>query len=280
MCVIIDMPAGAMFPANELEVAFENNPDGFGVMWTDKGRVETLKYPKGTFSTLLDVLASFDPDQSIVLHLRYATVGVVKEMNTHPHQVLCKSQHGIDLWMMHNGTIYDAVDDGAKSDTLSFVDNELKPILAKCPALILYPAFQRFIEKRVGSGNKLVFLDSAGNVTKINEDQGVERNGCWCSNAYSFKPGYRKPYTSSTVSTSKYAESSAAWEEWYDKYYEERDTPEDNNPYGIVAWDGSTSDLLVMNEAEIYDVIIQQPDDVLDWILEMINHPKSYGGYS
>lgn len=193
MCLIIYKPADKSVPADDLKVAFENNSDGYGVMFPSGGVVQVRK-AKGTFEEFLAHYAAVPAGTPLGIHFRWRTSGNVDDANAHPFQVLSKHRHGLDLWLMHNGVL-NGLDQPNKDmcDTWHYVEHRLKPILAKCPGLIRTPEFRVMIESDIGHSNKFLLMEGTGRVHVINRKAGDEREGCWYSNSYSLRPSHRFP---------------------------------------------------------------------------------------
>ena len=81
------------------------NPHGWGMMYEDGVRVilrEAVSANESTFLT--DFIDSMQPQKLLLAHIRYATVGTVKEENCHPFSGTDDS--GREWTMIHNGTIF------------------------------------------------------------------------------------------------------------------------------------------------------------------------------
>lgn len=186
MCLIIYAPKGKDFPLDKIHNAYDTNDKGVGIMYVSDGRVvvEKRAFPKWED---VEQLWKKRPDyRQFVMHLRFITYGDQSETNTHPYQILNKDEHGVDLWMMHNGSIsWAAGDDKAKSDTWYLANRILRPQLRTHPKLLHDPLFQAGVSRMIGMGSKLLFLDSNGRVVIINEKEGATQHDCWISNTYS-----------------------------------------------------------------------------------------------
>jgi hypothetical protein len=192
MCLIIYKPTNEYsFSTVDMEASISRNDDGVGVMYYEDGRVLVDRLVEGTEGELTNFCLTYlNTKPNIVIHHRLKTHGKIDEVNTHPFKVLSIDDgDAIDLYMMHNGTLtYGHNVD--HSDTHVFVNEFLNPILKVNPHLLYNAAFREFLGKSIGS-NKLVFMDSYGEVILINEDLGKwqsdtdEGKGCWISNTYS-----------------------------------------------------------------------------------------------
>ena len=104
MCLIVASEQGKLIDLSDLEVAYNNNPDGAGVMWLQEGRVHQLHTVPKTFAEVRD-LAMHCVGFPHAMHLRYCTRGKVNQDNCHPFTVLNKDLGDeSDLTLMHNGT--------------------------------------------------------------------------------------------------------------------------------------------------------------------------------
>lgn len=183
MCLIIANPSGILPPDEYIINGFENNGDGWGVMWTDGLRIHVEKgFDLQTLLPAVDALAG----HPYVIHFRFATHGLRSRDNLHPFKLTKR------LYMAHNGILDVPELDHTKSDTWHFAQL-LKPVLAKDPSLLQSDHFLSYLGKTIGSGNKLAFLDVQGRVSIVNRERGVTEDGIWYSNSYSL-------YASSWVS--------------------------------------------------------------------------------
>lgn len=178
MCVIIQKPAGKVIPFWLLRRCLRRNPDGWGLMVADQGRVQVRK--GFGLAALLAALAGWQ-DRELALHLRRRTHGEIRLDQCHPFQLLERERDGEELWMMHNGVI--AIDRPQidHSDTWHFARFFLRPCLARTPALRHEPAFQELVRQAVGA-SRLLLLDGDGRFIWINRALGCEVAGCWLSN--------------------------------------------------------------------------------------------------
>src|SRR6056300_365314 len=103
MCIIVHNPKGKMLEKNLLRTAYENNPHGVGVMWQENNKVHTIK----SICNFDDVweLTKHLHGFCYTMHFRWRTVGPIEQQQCHPHKILNTSDHGMDMYMMHNGTI-------------------------------------------------------------------------------------------------------------------------------------------------------------------------------
>ena len=90
---------------NELSEFFSHstdNPHGFGLMYDDKLYKEAASANESP--ALAAFLDSLSPQRTVLAHIRFATVGSVRQENCHPFS--CKDITGRRWTLIHNGTIY------------------------------------------------------------------------------------------------------------------------------------------------------------------------------
>ena len=190
MCLIIYNHGGdAKIPESYIRNAYDNNPHGFGMMWADSGNVNTVR---GIYD-FVEIKGIMKRMEGLpyVVHFRYRTRGKIHENNCHPHKVLSTKIDGHDLYMMHNGTFMFLKVDEEESDSVKFAKH-LRGALRVYGADSLSDRTQLGrMAARVGAINKLVFLRGDGKIAIVNKGEGFEQDGCWYSNTYSLKAGYR-----------------------------------------------------------------------------------------
>jgi hypothetical protein len=202
MCLIVNNPTGA--PLNELRMrtAYANNRDGVGFMWHDSEG--TVRSERGLFT----FTEFWDLHQVLLgvphaIHFRLRTRGKVHEEQCHPFQVLNSKDDGVDLYMMHNGTLNGIPSSASESDTFIFA-RELRNKIRTWddPMEILSPVLLQKLANNIGSGNKFVFYGSGGVTRLVNSKAGwfdCAKEGAleidsfdgnetptWYSNQYSF----------------------------------------------------------------------------------------------
>jgi hypothetical protein len=115
------------------------------------------------------------------------THGHIDLINCHPYEILNYEEHGIDLWLMHNGILHtDNKADITKSDTWHYINDYLRPMLIDNPDFAFHPSFNALISDHIGSSNKFVIMDNFGRQAVLNEPQGVYWGGRWLSNTYAW----------------------------------------------------------------------------------------------
>lgn len=200
MCQIIYVPPNGFFPWIHLEAIYENNPDGFGMMWTENGKV---KHIKGLFDRdEIFYMIDDGPKTGVAYHFRYTTRGLTNDDNCHPFII------SDDLGMMHNGTIPNIKDISKLSDTAQFAMACRNVHANNGTDFFFSDTFKKTCTETVGSSNRVLFLgvgEETGKrrVSYINGDKwvSIKRDGreCFMANEYSLVKGYRDKKWSSDL---------------------------------------------------------------------------------
>lgn len=134
MCVIIKLPPGTVLSEGKLRNAILNNPDGWGIVFVDRGQLTLRKEcdPEGNDPELIAKILTDSRDVQRYLHVRKNTVGKTIIDNTHPFTVL-SVEGGRRIEFMHNGTFhtYKATTPEGQSDTRHYAETFLSPLLNK-----------------------------------------------------------------------------------------------------------------------------------------------------
>lgn len=175
MCLAIYTEDATSVPKDHLREGFESNPHGAGFAVATR---EGLVICKGYFNfrKFWKALRKY-PGCPAIIHFRWATHGEIGQKNCHPWQV------GTDLAVVHNG-ILSCKSTPELSDTGHFVRDYCQPLHASGD--LLKPETLSELEKIIGRGNKMVFMDQYGDPAFLNENEGVWDKGVWYSNE-----GYR-----------------------------------------------------------------------------------------
>ncbi len=193
MCLIFIKPKTAKnyLTKDRFENALTNNPHAVGVVYRDNGKVNIQRFVKPE-SVKEEIWNLIKDKEEYAIHFRYATHGILNLTNTHPFVVTQ------GLCMMHNGVMSEFGNLNKDwSDTKNFVEYFLKPYVEEEGIGIVQDKdFKADLEKIIGSGNKLLFIDKDFNFSIINEKAGAWREGCWLSNTYSVEPPYSTYYSS------------------------------------------------------------------------------------
>jgi len=163
-----------------------SNPHGIGVMYAQDGELVIEKLLFKSQAQLQQFFTDHIDGRDCAFHFRMKTHGNIDLENCHPYEVLTKEEHGIDLWMMHNGILHTGNQaDTTKSDTWHYIRDYIRPLLKGNPDLAFSPVFLELIGDHI-SNNRFVFMDNTGRVSVVNEDQGVYWGGRWMSNTYAW----------------------------------------------------------------------------------------------
>ena len=199
MCLIIKANNPKDLDLNLMECAYENNSDGFGIMFYNKGKVHTHKIVPKDFQDIHKMWKDYkDLNTQVGIHFRFTTAGNTCRDLSHPFQVLRKGENGADrdLWVMHNGAkLPTPMIDKNKSDTHQFIKWVIRPQLLNNPNLLYNAEWTESLEDLIGS-DKLLFLDGkTQEFTIINQDEGKDvKNVGWVSNTYSISRGVGYDY--------------------------------------------------------------------------------------
>lgn len=203
MCVIICRDPGIEIPHDKLESASIVNPDGYGISIIDRGKLETIKEAVPNKAATIIKRLEDAKDHKVFLHLRFKTHGDINLDNCHPFTVYADDTRTIN--MMHNGVISDFSSgyNGKFSDTFHFNESILKPIVSKLlpyhlahnTSVLDDETLLAIVEKYCGYSNKVVLYDNNDSFMIANRSRGVEFDGWWASNDYSFNERHRTPTT-------------------------------------------------------------------------------------
>lgn len=197
MCVIIHKPEGIVIPEQKIESAWQNNKDGFGVTFVDRGKFHIRKWLSKNPDEINKFLAEIK-DCDAMLHLRFKTKGTVSRDNLHPFGVLTEKKHGVNLQFCHNGTLYEFGND-KQSDTAEFNEQVVKPMFAMLAkkydgdinAILDDPFGQMIMEKYRSSSSVFTLYGDNGEWIKFGK--GVDfTEGWWASNNSYFNNYTRK----------------------------------------------------------------------------------------
>lgn len=192
MCLIFIKPKTAKnyLTYERFSNALTNNPHAVGIVYRDAEGINIERFVKPE-SYKEEIWNIIKDKEEFAIHFRYATHGILNLTNTHPF-VVSKG-----LCMMHNGVMSKFGDLNKDwSDTKNFVEYFLKPYVEEEGINVIKDeSFKQDLEKIIGSGNKLLFIDNDFNFTIVNEKAGVWKDGCWLSNTYSIEPPYSSYYS-------------------------------------------------------------------------------------
>lgn len=190
MCMITLVPANVPLPIDGIENGALTNDDGHGwAIASERHGLEVFKSmsSKKAIEALVEAREKHGMNSIVLFHSRWATHGTVNEFNIHPFYV----DEAGETVMAHNGVLpsywYPAKED-PRSDTRCFVDWTAPHYMTATG--VPSRRGSKELGKRIGLGNKLVFLSVASGKPKVrivNADMGTHSGGVWYSND-GFKP--------------------------------------------------------------------------------------------
>lgn len=177
MCIIAVKPEGITLPDSIVEGMWNNNSDGAGFMYADRGRVKVVKGLM-TLAKFKKALANH-MHRKLVMHFRIRTHGDVMPSLTHPFWVV---KNGVA--MVHNGIIWDFAKKATnhESDSLLFARDIGRRFGNNTMAALADPQINEGIATEIG-WSKLVFMDGSGETIFVNEKMGHWKDGVWYSNS-------------------------------------------------------------------------------------------------
>ena len=188
MCLLVNQTKQSPILSDEwLSDFYSYNPDGIGVMYANNGELIIKKLLPTTADDFISFYREFIANRDCAFHLRMRTHGDIDLANCHPYEVLNRLDHGIDLWLMHNGILSTGNKaDESKSDTFHYIQDYLRPMLSANPDFAFHPSFAEIVGDHIGSSNKFILMDNEGRQAVINEGSGVYWGGLWLSNTYAW----------------------------------------------------------------------------------------------
>lgn len=191
MCLLVVIPRGLAVAARTealsiLASNWQSNPHGAGLAFASRGQVYVRK-PYWRWRplkrSLRRLLRQHGETSDLVVHLRYATQGLVDPQNTHPHLIA-----GGRLALAHNGTL-PGLGDEIESDTVQLA----KGLSRADPRRLCGPASRANLGRRIGPYNKLALLDTRGVAYLVNETSGTWQSGVWYSDPFATSLTSSKP---------------------------------------------------------------------------------------
>jgi hypothetical protein len=188
MCLLVTQQSTSPVLSNDWLIDFHSsNSDGIGVMLAKDGELIIQKMLPQSAQDFIEFYHANIKGKNCAFHLRMKTHGDIDLENCHPYEVLNKAEHGIDLWLMHNGILSTGNKaDVSKSDTWHYIRDYLRPMLIENPDFAFHPSFADIVGKHIGSSNKFVMMDDQGRSVTINQSAGVYWAGLWLSNTYAW----------------------------------------------------------------------------------------------
>lgn len=188
MCLLITQSTQSARLSDEwLEDFYDYNSDGVGVMYAQNDQLVIEKVLPKNAQQFTAFYREHIEGKTCAFHLRMRTHGAIDLDNCHPYEVLNRAEHGLDLWLMHNGVLATGnARDLTKSDTWHYIRDFLRPMLAHNPDYAFTQSFADIIGTHIGASNKFVLMDNSGRMATINEGSGVFWAGMWLSNTYAW----------------------------------------------------------------------------------------------
>jgi predicted glutamine amidotransferase len=226
MCVIVHRPAQVSFDFEKMKVACQKNADGFGLMFSDRGKLEIIREFDPGKNDPEKVLRYMEDakDHDLFLHLRLRSVGDKGLDNCHPFVIY--EDGDTKFALMHNGTMgtFDRRD--GKTDSETFGREMILPLILRFQTenglpLLNDPLFREFAQRLVPNTSRIALMDNEGNSLILNKKEGAEVDGCWASNEYSFRnyaaasSSYYEGYRG--AGSSRWNKDTRGWETWDNK---------------------------------------------------------------
>jgi len=236
MCVIIHRPRNVELEFRDFETCVMNNPDGYGFCVPDG---DGLLYTRRSAETpdpkeLWDLLHGEFKKEDVLIHLRYTTAGDTVVRNAHPFPVMEKTKHGIDMRMMHNGTLSKfkpnhTASNKWESDTRVFTREFLRPVVQRMALAIGSDNVaedlltEYLIDDQLTASSVVTLMDGNGRMTFVNalgNGGFFDDKGCYFSNKYSFDPSHRSVSPAQSYNTG-YGNSTPSKVTKYDSFWDE-----------------------------------------------------------
>jgi len=199
MCLLVQKPRGVRWPKSYHWNATASNPDGVGLAWVEKGKVQVRRFldPSLPEDDEIYALIASLTDKDVMLHYRWATHGTRDLMNTHPLEIVP------GVYLAHNGVMssispysrftsmsYTKATESEPSDTAILADS--LRIMHEAGYDILDPngpVWGMLDRLNITTNQKLMVVSSKG-VVNIHPKLGTwAAEGFWASNM-----GYRSRY--------------------------------------------------------------------------------------
>lgn len=205
MCLIVAAPSGCTPDEANLRRGFYGNNDGAGFSFIDPETndlsfVRSLGDTYSEWSEKYNAAREKAPDSPFLIHFRMATHGTVTADNVQPFEY----PHGA---FAHNGIMqlfYDRKQPDV-SDSKNFISYRGSFLT---PHFLRQSAVKHILSDSIG-WSKLAFLHRNGELSFVNEADGIwnEADGCWYSNSYSLGYNRYTEWAGSSSSDTTFADS-------------------------------------------------------------------------
>ncbi|MDP6999705.1 MAG: hypothetical protein QF569_26840 [Candidatus Poribacteria bacterium] len=173
MCQIIVKHRGGSILTDHLTEAATNNPDGIGLSYSE-GKL--IKMAKGiSLEACIQLVNRIPVEELLVVHFRLATSGLRDTCNLHPFLLP-------SALVFHNGVINSELyQEEIRSDTAIFTSE----VLAQLPANFMSNPYILEMLAEATWPDRFVFVgfqQRKADVQILNQQEGLDENGCWYSN--------------------------------------------------------------------------------------------------
>lgn len=170
MCVIFTLEPGQNIEDDKLDKAVANNWHGYGVVLKDPSanRLEVrqnFSADKGADPEEVARILRDNDDVIRYVHLRHNTAGADGIENCHPFPVYSSDRR--DIYLMHNGTLFDfkPKGDDQRSDTRIFTESVVSPLLVGFEGEFgkgdyNSPVIRTVLDKLIGGTNRVLLMSN------------------------------------------------------------------------------------------------------------------------
>ena len=178
MCIGIVITVCSKISLNRLRQAYKANPDGCGILWSNKNQLHSLKgvWTWDFFLSQYQLVKDKYRSSSIIVHFRTASAKGIGDIYCHPHYV------NKDLAFIHNGNFFEL--------SSSFY-NDNKTDSQRMNEYILQKMHKNFLETEalsvlddycVDNHSKMIFMNNGGSIWIMNSSAGEWIDGVFYSN--------------------------------------------------------------------------------------------------
>lgn len=203
MCIIMSKPKGVALPDKAtFRRCYQNNPDGCGYMYVEKGKVIIKKGFMGYKNMYKEIRNLLErQDRSVVVHFRIGTSGKKDQKTCHPYPItnevkgLQKTYFETDLGIVHNGIIsgYSDRTNTDLNDTQVFIRDFLSVLKDLNRDFYKQTNVLKMLEQVTTS--KLTFLDNKDEIYYVG-DFIQDESGVYYSNGTYKVESYWRAYES------------------------------------------------------------------------------------
>lgn len=174
MCIAI-VNKHSLLTEDIFKNSFDNNPDGAGMAFINKGKISVIKEMKSYLNLYNKyVKVRQNNELPILIHFRIGTSGIKDKRNVHPFMI------NKDMCLIHNGMIDYQIINKDYSDTWHFT--QLLKSLKSPERLLNTSSIENAMFEAFTTGSKVAFLHSSGQFSILNEESGMWVGDTWFSN--------------------------------------------------------------------------------------------------